>query len=88
MATGQTVSLHDLLCCSALELGPRLELGSRLASAVIQLHGTEWWSEFWGSKDLLFFDRQDTQRRAADGTGSQHAFRSSKFWWLKCVLEA
>jgi hypothetical protein len=64
----ETVSLQELLRQNVLTLGTRLELGVQLASAVVQLHGTEWLGESWTSEQIFFFVRQDVQRRAPDGT--------------------
>jgi hypothetical protein len=63
----ETVSLQDLLRQNVLTLLTRLELGVLLASAVVQLHGTEWLGESWTSEQIFFFVRQDVQRRAPDG---------------------
>jgi hypothetical protein len=63
-----TVSLQELLHRNVLELRSRLELGVQLASTVVQLHGTKWLSESWGSEQIFFFVRQDVKRLASDGT--------------------
>jgi hypothetical protein len=65
---GNTVSLEELMRRNVLELSTRLELGVKLASAVLQLHGTKWLCESWGSEQIFFFARQDVKRLAPDGT--------------------
>lgn len=49
------LSLESLLTQpGALKKKDRLILGVQLASTVMQLHTTEWLSENWGKKDILF----------------------------------
>jgi hypothetical protein len=60
------ISLDDVLSPQYLELKDRLELGILLASAVMQLHTTEWLNEDWGKGDI-FFLQKITQRRTTRG---------------------
>jgi hypothetical protein len=61
------ISLDDVLLPQCLELKDRLELGLLLASAVMQLHTTEWLNEDWGKGDI-FFLQKITQRPTTRGT--------------------
>ncbi|KAF8243860.1 hypothetical protein K440DRAFT_663845 [Wilcoxina mikolae CBS 423.85] len=64
----ETVSLHDLLIPGCLEKKIRLQLGVELASAVMQLHETEWLNESWGNRDISFLQRSDLMRKLPNGT--------------------
>ncbi|KAF8534716.1 hypothetical protein BDD12DRAFT_895321 [Trichophaea hybrida] len=62
----EAVSLESLLAPGCLEKKDRLELGVRLAFAVMQLHSTEWLSDCWGKQDIFFLQRA-VRRRALCG---------------------
>ncbi|KAF8542789.1 hypothetical protein BDD12DRAFT_333870 [Trichophaea hybrida] len=62
----EPVSLDALLFPGSIEEHNRLELGVKIASAVMQLHATEWLSESWGTKDI-FFLQKNKSRRAKSG---------------------
>ena len=49
-----TVSLQDLLENFPLDKLDRLVIGVKLASTLLQLHGTPWLTEMWGKGDILF----------------------------------
>lgn len=53
------LSLENLLTQpEALKKKDRLILGVQLASTVMQLHTTEWLSENWGKRDILFYQEE------------------------------
>ncbi|KAF8248393.1 hypothetical protein K440DRAFT_626275 [Wilcoxina mikolae CBS 423.85] len=62
----EPVSLDALLFPGSIEEINRLELGVKIALAVMQLHATEWLSESWGTKDI-FFLQKNKSRRAKSG---------------------
>lgn len=49
--------LDTLLIPGSIEQLDRLELGVKIASAMMQLHATEWLSETWGTKDIFFLHK-------------------------------
>jgi hypothetical protein len=64
----QTVSLHELLIPGCLEKRDRLRLGVQLASAVMQLHNTNWLNECWDAQDIFFLQKTNLLRKLPDGT--------------------
>lgn len=58
----ESVPLDELLHPGCLEKWDRLNLGVKLASAVMQLHGTPWLGESWGGNDILFMQKVITRR--------------------------
>jgi len=50
----EPVSLEQLLLQKCLEERQRLQLAVKVASAVMQLHATEWLGESWTTKDIVF----------------------------------
>ncbi|KAF8244015.1 hypothetical protein K440DRAFT_636555 [Wilcoxina mikolae CBS 423.85] len=63
----ETVSLETLLTMQCVEKKERLELGVQLASAVMQLHKSEWLGEAWGKQDIFFFQRSNCRLETASG---------------------
>jgi hypothetical protein len=58
----QVISLEALLAPNVplrLTFKERLKIGLDLASAVMQLHGTQWLTDSWGKKDIFFFQEYD-----------------------------
>ncbi|KAF8247167.1 hypothetical protein K440DRAFT_661567 [Wilcoxina mikolae CBS 423.85] len=51
------VSLRELLVPELLEEKVRLKLGVQLASAMMQLHTSEWLAESWGKNDIFFLQK-------------------------------
>lgn len=69
------LSLESLLTQpGALKKKDRLILGVQLASTVMQLHTTEWLSENWGKKDILFY-QEITQGKSGGITNTSPAIR-------------
>ncbi|KAA8894846.1 hypothetical protein FN846DRAFT_785833 [Sphaerosporella brunnea] len=62
------ISLEELLSLQCLSMRKRLELGLRLASALLKLHETGWWNENWGKRDIFFLQKK-ARRQATDGRG-------------------
>ncbi|KAF8247101.1 hypothetical protein K440DRAFT_644130 [Wilcoxina mikolae CBS 423.85] len=62
----EAVSLDSLLEREALRMSDRLRLGVQLASALMQLHRTEWLGESWGKQDI-FFPQMTTRAPLASG---------------------
>ncbi|KAF8539020.1 hypothetical protein BDD12DRAFT_925468 [Trichophaea hybrida] len=62
----EIVSLEEILKAQCLEKKDRLRLGVQLASAVMQLHQSEWLCEIWGTKDIFFLQKQ---LKATNGQG-------------------
>lgn len=62
----ETVSLETLLILRCLEKKDRLELGVQLASAVMQLHKSEWLCEAWGKKDIFFLQKSNYRLKTAN----------------------
>jgi hypothetical protein len=65
----EAVSLDSLLRRKALRMSDRLRLGVQFASAVMQLHRTEWLSESWGKQDIFFPQRVAQAQLASGGVG-------------------
>lgn len=71
----EVLSLESLLSQpGALKKKDRLILGVQLASTVMQLHTTEWLSENWGKRDILFY-QEITQGKSGDITNTSPAIR-------------
>jgi hypothetical protein len=51
----------------SLEDRDRLELGVKLASAVMQLHTTQWLKETWGIKDIFFLQKKPRKLKTREG---------------------
>ena len=60
----ETVTLAHLLTLPEPPKKERLILGVKLASSVMQLHGTEWLREQWGKHDIFFVQEESDDRRA------------------------
>ena len=52
LTSARVLSLAELLFMSEPPRRERLKLGVRLASSVLQLHGTQWLQERWGKQDI------------------------------------
>jgi len=57
----EPVSLKTLLFPKSIEQLDRLELGVKVASAVMQLHATEWLRESWGTNDIFFLQKSKSR---------------------------
>lgn len=69
------LSLESLLAQpGAIKKKDRLILGVQLASTVMQLHTTEWLSENWGKRDILFH-QEITQGKSGGITNTSPAIR-------------
>lgn len=53
----EPLSLKDILFPDHLDEFHRLQLGVKIASAVIHLHTTEWLSTNWGCKNVFFLQK-------------------------------
>ncbi|KAA8901720.1 hypothetical protein FN846DRAFT_908903 [Sphaerosporella brunnea] len=58
----EPMSLESLLFPGRLDELDRLKLGLKIASAVMQLHATEWLKELWGKRDIFFLQKQMPRR--------------------------
>ncbi|KAF8544191.1 hypothetical protein BDD12DRAFT_101947 [Trichophaea hybrida] len=63
----ETVLLEDLVKRNRIPKRYRLVLGVQLASAVIQLHQTEWLGEVWDKRDIVFLTQK--MERQVEGGG-------------------
>lgn len=71
----RVLSLESLLTQpKALKKKDRLILGVQLASTVMQLHTTEWLSENWGKRDILFH-KESTYGESGGAVNSGLAIR-------------
>jgi len=68
----ESVPLDELLRPGCLEKWDRLNLGVKLASAVMQLHGTPWLGESWGRNDIHFMQKVITRRTRTGNPLSQY----------------
>jgi hypothetical protein len=64
----EPISLEALLFPGSIEDRDRLELGVKLASAVMQLHTTHWLKESWGIKDIFFLQKKPKKQKTLTGT--------------------
>ncbi|KAF8246826.1 hypothetical protein K440DRAFT_644330 [Wilcoxina mikolae CBS 423.85] len=63
----ESVTLYELLRLGCLQKRDRLDLGVKLASVVMQLHGTPWLGESWSSNDILSVQTVITRRTKSTG---------------------
>ena len=63
LTSARVLSLAELLSMPEPPRRERLKLGLRLASSVLQLHGTEWLKERWGKQDIYLIQGGSSQPR-------------------------
>ena len=61
LISARVASLAELLSLPPPPRIERLKLGVRLASSVLQLHGTEWFQESWGKQDINLIEEGPSQ---------------------------
>ncbi|KAF8252528.1 hypothetical protein K440DRAFT_644722 [Wilcoxina mikolae CBS 423.85] len=66
----EIVSLDNLLKPGIIDKKARLKLGVLLATAVLQLHNSNWLKENWGKGDIFFFQREIRRNIIGGGVGS------------------
>jgi len=77
----EVTTLDALLSQSeSIEKPDRLLIGFKLALSVLQLHTTDWLSESWGKKDILFMKQKD------EGSGSWTPVITKPF--VSCVFSS